>query len=128
MCARCIARRGYRAVSVIFRGCVQPAQQRAQTKSQVPITTATRHKAEVVKQDNQGPEAKQNEHQYGHPGGAVLCVHGYRRGVTAARAHRGFVMTQVMFGLMATLRGYASARFLLCCHVTSVEHASTRQA
>jgi hypothetical protein len=30
-------------------------------------------------------------------------------------------MTKVQTRLIATLRGYASARFLLCCHEPSVE-------
>ena len=106
---------------VIFSGCVQPTQKGEKTSCQVPVTAPTRHKTEVVEQNDDGAKAKQNEHQHRHPWCAVLYILRHGRGVAAVRIHGWFLMTNVQTRLIATLRGYASARFLLCCHEASVE-------
>jgi len=120
-CARAMPCGQYRPVSVVLRGCVQTTKQRSKTCCQVPVATSTRHKTQVVEQDHEGTKAQQNEHQHGHPGRTVLFIHRDRWGVSAACIDRRVVMTGMMLGLVSAFRGYASAFFLLSCHVASVE-------
>ena len=112
---------GNRNYLVIFRGCVQPTQKGEQADRQVPVTAPTGHKTEVIEQNHECTEAQENEHQNGDPWRALLCVLRHGRGVAAVRVHGWFVMPKVQARLVATLWGYASARFLLCCHGASVE-------
>ena len=51
----------------VFRGGVQTAEHTTKATKEVPVAAATGHCAQVVTQNNEGPEAKQNEHQDGHP-------------------------------------------------------------
>jgi len=120
-CDTAVPCRQYRRVLVVFRGCVQTTKKRDKTRCQVPVTASTRHETQVIEQNHEGAKAQQDEHQHRHPGCTVLFIHRNRWGVSAACVHRRVVMTEMMLGLVSAFRGYASAFFLLSCHVASVE-------
>jgi len=114
---------------VIFRGGVQTAENHGQTCEQVPVRAATRHEAQVVQQNHDCTEAKQDEHHIRHPRRTVLLELGCRRRVAAGGGHVvcGVHMRGVVVGERTLLTGFgafgchASAALVLrLSHIVSV--------
>ena len=98
---------------MVFRGCVQPAQNRPETDEQIDVAATSGDCAQVVEQDDEGSDDEQGEHQNRHPCRTLLDVFGNGGRVAARGRNSMLVMIPLAFtgGLRASaLRGRSSAR------------------
>lgn len=97
---------------MVFRGCVQATENRAQSDQQVDVASTPGNGSEVIQQDHEGSEDEQREHQHGNPGRTLLHVLG-NRGCIATRSRDavliGFHLARAGSLGTSSLRGRSSA-------------------
>ncbi len=76
---------------MIFRGCVQTAENRSQTNQQVDVAPATRDGSQVVQKDHERAQNEQGKHQHRNPCRTLFDVIRHRRRVAARSRNTVFV-------------------------------------